>query len=144
MLAELGHELWMGDAARIRAAVVRRQKMDSNDADYLLGLLLSDRFPRIWVPSPREQDVRELLRHRYKLVVFRSSVRNQLLALAMGQGLCRRNKLWTVAARQGLEGLAMGGWASRRKQELLKMLDQLNREGSRDSRRGADSRVETT
>ena len=26
MLAELGHELWMGDAAKIRAAVVRKQK----------------------------------------------------------------------------------------------------------------------
>jgi hypothetical protein len=29
MLAELGHELWMGDAAKIRASVVRKQKTDA-------------------------------------------------------------------------------------------------------------------
>ena len=32
MLGELGHELIVGDAAKIRAMVVRRQKTDSRDA----------------------------------------------------------------------------------------------------------------
>ena len=126
MLVELGHELWAGDAARIRAAVVRKQKTDEHDASNLLELLLSDRFPRIWFPSPAERDVRELLRHRYKLVGFRTSVMNQLHALAMGQGLCRKKNMWTAAGRQELEGLVLGGWASRRRQELLEMLDRLN------------------
>ena len=40
MLAELGHELWMGDAAKIRASVVRKQKTDARDAAHLLNLLL--------------------------------------------------------------------------------------------------------
>jgi transposase len=31
MLTELGHELLMGDAAKIRAAVVRKQKTDARD-----------------------------------------------------------------------------------------------------------------
>src|SRR5882757_10965750 len=39
MLAELGHELWMGDAAKIRAAVVRKQKTDARDAAHLLDLM---------------------------------------------------------------------------------------------------------
>jgi hypothetical protein len=39
MLAELGHELWMGDAAKIRASVVRKQKTDARDAAHLLDLL---------------------------------------------------------------------------------------------------------
>ena len=51
MLAELGHELWIGDAAQIRASVVRKQKTDARDAAHLLELLLSERFPRIWRPS---------------------------------------------------------------------------------------------
>ncbi len=51
-------------------------------------------FPRIWVPSPAERDLRQMLRHRHKLVRFRTSVMNQLHALAMGQGLCRKKKLW--------------------------------------------------
>src|SRR6516162_7032995 len=51
MLAEQGHELWLGDAAHIRAAVVRRQKTDERDAEHILKLLLEERFPRLWVPS---------------------------------------------------------------------------------------------
>ena len=51
MLAELGHELWMGDAAKIRAAVVRKQKTDARDAAHLLELMCSERFPKIWRPS---------------------------------------------------------------------------------------------
>lgn len=125
MLAEQGHELWVGDAAEIRAAVVRKQKTDSRDAYHLLDLLLQDRFPRIWTASPGERDVRQLLRHRYKLVCWRTSVRNQLHALAMGQGICRKQKLWTKAGRKELESLALGPWASRRRQELLAIGDWL-------------------
>ncbi len=51
LLAELGIELWLGDAARVRAAVVRKQKTDRRDAEHLLDLLRQDRFPRIRVPS---------------------------------------------------------------------------------------------
>ena len=53
MLAEQGHELWIGDAAQIRASVVRQQKTDGRDATHMLDLLLEGRFPRIWVPSLR-------------------------------------------------------------------------------------------
>ena len=86
MLRHYGHELWIGDAAEIRAAMVRKQKTDDRDALHILDLLMQNRFPRIWVPSPAERDVRQLVRHRHKLVRFRTSVMNQLHALAMGQG----------------------------------------------------------
>jgi hypothetical protein len=33
MLAELGHEVWIGDAAKIRASCERKQKTDRRDAD---------------------------------------------------------------------------------------------------------------
>ena len=108
MLAEQGHELWVGDAAQIRAGVVRKQKTDARDASHILKMLLENRFPRIWIPSPGERDLRQLLQHRVRLVRFRTSVMNQLQALAMGQGLCRRKKLWTAVGRNELEGLAFG------------------------------------
>jgi transposase len=126
MLANLEHELWVGDAAEIRAAMVRKQKTDSRDARHILDLLLQDRFPRIWIPSPAERDLRQLLRHRHKMVCLRTSLRNQLHALAMSQGICRKKKLWTSAGRGELEGLALDGWASRRRQELLAILDRLD------------------
>ena len=58
LLVEQGHELWLGDAAETRAARVQKQKTDSRDASHILQLLLDDRFPRIWMPSPPERDVR--------------------------------------------------------------------------------------
>jgi transposase len=97
VLQEHHHELWIGDAAQIRAAMVRKQKTDSRDALHILDLLCTNRFPRIWVPSLAERDLRQMLRHRHTLVHFRTSVMNQLHALAMGQGLCRRKKLWAKA-----------------------------------------------
>ncbi len=124
MLAELGHEMWMGDAAKIRAAVVRKQKSDKQDAAHILRLLVEDRFPRIWIPTPAQRDLRQLVLHRVKLVQMRTRVMNQLHAMAMSQGLCRKKKLWSKAGREELEALSLGPWASRRRQELLEMLDQ--------------------
>lgn len=126
MLAEQGHDLWIGDASAIRTARVRQQKTDARDAQHLLELLIQNRFPKIWVSSPAERDTWQLLRHRDKLVRFRTSVRNQLHAQAMGEGVCRKKKLWTQRGRQELESLTLGAWASRRRQELLEMLDRLD------------------
>jgi transposase len=125
MLVELGHELWIGDAGRMRAMVVRKQKTDTRDAAHAVDLLVTNRFPRIWMPSVEERDLRQLVWHRQKLVGMRSAVKNQLHALAMGQGVCRKKQLFTAKGRQELEGLALGPWASYRRQELLQLLDQL-------------------
>jgi transposase len=127
MLGELGQELWVGDPAEIRARAVRRQKTDTRDAEHLLDLLASNRFPRIWIPSLQERDARQLLKHRDKLVRMRTSVKNQLHYLAMSQGVCRKQKLWTERGRRELEELPLGTWASRRRQELLELLELLDR-----------------
>ncbi len=125
LLVEQGHEPWGGDPAEIRARAVRRQKTDSRDAEHLLDLLLSNRFPRIGVPSPEQRDARQLLKHRDKLVRRRTAVKNQLHYLAMSQGVCRKRKLWSERGRQELEALSLGRWASRRREEWLALLDRL-------------------
>ncbi len=125
LLAELGHELWIGDSAKIRASEVRKQKTDQRDAALILDLLLAKRFPRIWVPTPVERDLRQLLWHRHKLVCLRTMLGNQLHALAMSQGLCRKKRLFTRKGRVELVSLGLAPWASRRREELLKLLDQL-------------------
>jgi transposase len=126
LLAEHGHQLWVGDAAKIRASETRKQKYDGRDAEHILDLLRANRFPRIWTPSGEDRDLRQLLVHRIKLVRARTTVKNQLHALAMSQGVCRKHKLWTVRGRAELEGLRLLPWASRRRKELLEMLDQLD------------------
>jgi len=126
MLHELGHEVWIGDAAEIRASVVRKQKTDQRDAAHVLELLLTHRFPRIWVPTPAERDLRQLVLHRVKMVQLRTKVQNQLQAMALGQGVCRRKKLWNTRGRAELERLPLDRWAHRRRAELLQLLDHLD------------------
>lgn len=125
LLADLGHELWIGDAARIRAAAVRQQKTDARDAAHLLQLMLQDRFPRIWVPSPAERDLRQLLLHRHKLVQMRTQVKNQLQHLALNQGVRRQHRLWSRAGIEVLEHLALPAWTARRRKDLLGLWKQL-------------------
>ena len=75
LLAEIGHELWVGDAAQIRASCVRQQMTDQRDAEHILKLLVEGRFPRIWMPSSEVRDLRQLLLHRHKLVTIRTRER---------------------------------------------------------------------
>ena len=90
LLGELGMELWLGDAARVRASVVRKQKTDRRDAEHLLDLLRRDHFPRIWVPSLEVRDVRQLLVHRHKQVQARTRTKNQLQAMARARA-CKKS-----------------------------------------------------
>src|SRR5208283_1433008 len=148
LLSECGHELWIGDAARIRAAEPRRQKTDRRDAELLLKLLLEERFPRIWVPSEAERDVRQLLLDRHHRMRMRTRAKNQLQSLALNQGLQKGRKLWSEAGREQLRRLPMMEHAARRRDQLLQTvadldgqiaeLDQLVRrqaEGREDARR---------
>src|SRR5258707_246285 len=90
LLERCGHTLRVGDAAQIRASVVRKQKTDTRDALHVLDLLLTDRFPSVWIPTPAERDARQLLLHRHTLVRWRTAVQNQLHALAAGRSCLRR------------------------------------------------------
>ena len=128
LLSECGHELWLGDAARIRAGEVRRQKTDRRDAALLLELLRQNRFPRIWTPTLAERDVRQLLLHRHKQVQARTRVKNQLQALALSQGLQKKRSLWTQAGRGELERLELLPYAALRRERLLALHDELEAE----------------
>jgi transposase len=126
LMAELGHELWLGDAAKIRSQETRKQKTDRRDAALLLKLLVERRFPRLWVPSMAMRDTRQLLLHRHKLVEMRTRVKNELQHLALNQGVRLKRKLWSKAGRQVLEALPLSGWTERRRADLLQLLEELN------------------
>jgi transposase len=126
LLAELGHELWVGDPARIRAAAARKAKTDARDAELLLRLLLEDRFPRVWVPSPEQRDARQLVLHRHRLVQMRTRVKNQLQALALNEGVQRKSQLWTKAGQEELRSLELPPWANVRRGDLLQLLKDLD------------------
>ena len=127
LLQRLGHEVWIGDAAQIRASYVRKQKTDKRDATHILKLLLENRFPRLWRPSPEQRDIRQLLIHRHKLVEIRTRVKNGLQHLAMNRGMQKKRQLWSEAGQRALRELAMPGWAGCRRQDLLETLAYLDR-----------------
>jgi transposase len=126
MATTAGHDVWIGDAAKIRASEVRQQKHDRRDAALILKLLVEGRFPRIWTPSGEEKDLRQLLIHRYKLVRMRVQVKNELQHLAMNQGVTRKGKLWSKAGEQVLRELPLKPWAGRRREDLFKVREMLN------------------
>ena len=126
LLAELKFELWVGDAAEIRRKRGRKQKTDRQDAQHILGLLLKDDFPPIWVPSWENRDLRQLLWHRHRMVQARTRIMNQLQAVALNEGLLCKKRLWRERGRQQLEAFRLAPWASRRRHDLLELLDRLN------------------
>jgi hypothetical protein len=62
----------------------------------------------------------------HRLVQMRTRIMNQLQALAMNEGQRRKKKLWSEVGRAQLEKLPLAPWASRRRNDLLELLDRMN------------------
>jgi transposase len=92
----------------------------------LVRLLVENRFPRIWVPSPENRDLRQLLWHRHRLVQMRTRLKSQFQAIALNEGVRRKKGLWSKQGRVQLESLVLAPWSARRGQDLLELLDRLN------------------
>jgi transposase len=128
LVEDLGHELWIGDAAQIRASYVRKQKTDKRDAGHILKLVVEGRFPRLWVPDRDERDLRQLVLHRHKLVLIRARVKNELQHLSLNKGMQRKRKLWSADGLQLLRALPLKPWASCRREDLLGLLTMLDQQ----------------
>jgi transposase len=153
LISELGHELLLGDPAKIRASVVRKQKTDKLDARHMLTLLREGRFPAVWQPSQENEETRQLLLHRCRLVRMRTRVKNQLdsihpsdqdpslgtpaihpsdqdpslgtPAMAKNEGYLSK-RVWCAMRRQQIEALPLTGWYAHRRGDLLFLLDELD------------------
>src|SRR5215471_16454759 len=126
LLSELQIELWIGDATEIERKRARKQKTDREDAQHILQLMLKDDFPKIWVANWENRDLPQLLWHRHRMVQARTRIMNQLQAVALNEGLVCKKKLWRERGRQQLESFPLARWASRRRHDLLELLDRLN------------------
>jgi len=126
MLAELGHELVVGEAGKIRAKDPRKQKHDRRDAQLILDLLVRGDFPKVWLPPPEERDVRVLVEHRHQLVELRTRAKNGLQAMALSYGLRRRGRLWSERGREELQKIPLREGMGRRRADLLQLLAQLD------------------
>ena len=128
MVEDMGHVIWIGDAAQIRASYVRKQKTDKRDADHILQLMRENRFPRLWTPDREQRDLRQLVLHRHKLVEIRSRVKNELQHLAMNKGMQKKRTLWSRAGQKMLRELPLKPWAACRREDLLGVLSMLDQQ----------------
>jgi transposase len=94
----------MGNPAEVKAKRVKKRKTDRNDALLLLRLMRENNSPQIWVPTPGNRDLRQLLWHRHRLVQMRTRIMNQLQALAMSEGYRWKKKLFSEQGRAQLDG----------------------------------------
>ena len=115
----------MGHPAKIRAYEPRKQKNDRRDARLLLHLLAQDIFPRIWVPSVEQRDVRALLMHRHQWVRIRVRLQNALQSIALGHGLRRGSGLWSKDGQLRLVQLSLPLHTEARRDELMVLYRQL-------------------
>jgi transposase len=122
LIQRLGHTLLVGDAAKIRATVVRKTKTDRRDARLILTLLKEDRFPVVWLPDPASRDLRALISHRMRLVRMSTMVKNSLQALALNHRLTLGRKLFTHAGITQLCALPLPPHMAQRRHESLELL----------------------
>jgi transposase len=92
-----------------------------------LKLLVEDRFPAVWQPPAENEQTRQLLLHRCRLVRLRTRVMNQLDAMAKNEGLCGQAG-WSRNRRQAIESLPLPGWHAQRRTDLLALLDELDKQ----------------
>jgi transposase len=86
-LAELGAKVHLAHPLGVKMFSYRRVKNDERDAADLADLLRMGRLPEAWIAPPAIRELRELVRHRAKLVALRSSVKCQVHAVLAGCGV---------------------------------------------------------
>jgi len=87
VLAEAGAHVHLAHPLGIKGFTYRRVKNDVRDAGDLADLLRMGRLPQAWIAPPATRELRELVRHRAKLVCLRSGLKAGVHAVLAKQGL---------------------------------------------------------
>jgi transposase len=107
-LEELGWEVLVADAQRVKGLAPLACKTDRIDARVLAVLSHRDLVPAIWLPDPRVRAEREQARFRLHLVKHRSMLKHRVHATLLTFGHpCPVSDLFGVAGRELLDRLAI-------------------------------------
>ena len=86
-LAELGASVHLAHPLGVKGFSYRRVKNDARDAADLADLLRMGRLPHAWIAPPATRELRELVRHRAKLVTMRSGCKAEVHAVLAKRGV---------------------------------------------------------
>src|SRR3954462_5987144 len=98
-LEELGWDVLIADAAKVKGLAPLACKTDKIDARVLAVLSERDLVPEIWLPDPRVRRERELARFRMHLVKHRSMLKHRIHATLITFGQCSRDGLHATVCR---------------------------------------------
>ncbi len=87
VLAEAGAQVHLAHPLGIKGFAYRRVKNDERDAADLADLLRMNRLPESWIPPRETRQLRELVRHRAKLVALRTGLKCEVHAVLAKQGV---------------------------------------------------------
>src|SRR5215203_7201615 len=108
VLQAAGARVHLAHPLGVKGFAYRRVKNDIRDAGDLADLLRMGRLPEAYIATPDERELRELVRHRAKLVALRSGLKAQVHAVLAKQGVpVPMSDLFGVAGNALLDGLGL-------------------------------------
>jgi len=123
-LAGMGAQVHLAHPLGVKAFSYRRVKNDERDAADLADLLRMGRLPEAWIAPPAARELREMVRHRAKLVHLRSGLRCQVHAVLAGQGVAVPvSDLFGVGGTSLLKAAPLSPMARRRIDSLLRLIN---------------------
>jgi transposase len=123
-LAEAGACVHLAHPLGAKAFAYRRVKNDERDARDLADLLRMQRLPEAWIAPPEVRELRDLVRHRAKLVHLHSSLRCQIHAVLANQGVTvAMSDLFGVQGNQLLDQAVISTAARARVASARRLLD---------------------
>ena len=126
-LAELGATVHLAHPLGVKAFSYRRVKNDERDAADLADLLRMGRLPEAWIAPPATRDLRQLVRHRAKLVGLRSNLKCQVHAVLAGAGVpVGMSDLFGVGGQQLLDRVELSPAARARVNSVLRLIEYLD------------------
>lgn len=131
-LQAAGAEVHLAHPLGVKGFAYRRVKNDIRDAADLADLLRMGRLPEAWIAPPAVRELRELVRHRHKLVHMASSIKAQVHAVLGKNGIAVTvSDLFGVAGSNRLRNLVLPQVYRSRLDSQLRVLDALEAEVDR-------------
>jgi transposase len=124
VLTTAGARVHLAHPLGIKGFTYRRVKNDVRDAADLADLLRMHRLPEAWIAPPATRELRELVRHRVKLVNQRSGLKASVHAVLAKQGLTVPvSDLFGVRGQRWLASAPLDGAYRARVNSLCRMID---------------------
>jgi len=126
-LQEMGANVHLAHPLGVKAFEYRRVKNDVRDATDLADLLRMGRLPESWIAPPATRELRELVRHRAKLVGLRSHCKAEVHAVLAKCGVqVSLTDLFGVSGTQLLDRLTLPAPYAARIASLRRVIDDLD------------------